>query len=414
MNDVPEGARAMIGPDEALRLVLENARALEEEAAPLAESLGRVLARDLRASQDLPPFDGSAMDGFAVRTQDCLTAAPAAPVTLRVRETLRAGHRARLGLEAGEAARIMTGAPLPPGADAVVPQEVADADARGCVRLTRAPAAGEHVRRHGEDVQAGRLILAKGARVRPYEVALLAAQGQASVPVARRPAVSVLATGDELAEPSAGLTHGMIRDSNGPALAAAVSRWGAVPLPQGTAPDEPAALREALERSLRACDVLLVSGGVSVGDFDLTKAALAELGFQEIFWRVAIKPGKPLLFGLCARRLVFGLPGNPVAALVCVEEFVRPALERLQGHAPRHPSYHLSGKARNDYPAAPDRRHYLFCRAERDGAGYGLEILRPQGSAMLGMACRANALALAPDGASRIRGGDELLFRWLK
>lgn len=404
----------MIQPDEALRLILENARPLAQESVPLAQSLGRVLGEDVRASEDLPPFDNSAMDGFAVRAQDCLAASAETPVTLRVLETVRAGALAGSTIKPGEAMKIMTGAPLPPGADAVVQKEIADGAAAGKVRIFRASEAGDHVRRHGEDISAGSLLLRKGARIRPCEIALLAAQGRLRLSVVRRPVVSILTTGDELAEAAAVLAPGKIRDSNGPALAAGVSRWGAVALPQGIVEDEPAALKAALQHSLGACDVLLVSGGVSVGDFDYTKAVLEDLGLKLIFWKVAIKPGKPLLFGLCDQRLVFGLPGNPVSALVCLEEFVRPALEKLQGHAPGYPSYHLSGAALNDYPTPKDRQQYLFCRAEREGGGYRLEIIRPQGSAMLGMACRANALALAPIGMSRIKQGDELSFRWIK
>lgn len=404
----------MIAPEKALRLILKNARPLAPQTVPLADSAGRVLAEDLRASQDLPPFDNSAMDGFAVRAKDCLAAAERAPVTLGIVETVRAGSLARAKLKRGEAVKIMTGAPLPAGADAVVQKEAADGKTAGQVRLFSPPAAGDYVRRRGSDIRAGRLLLRKGARIRSYEVSLLAAQGRARVSVLKRPIVSILTTGDELVETAANLAPGKIRDSNGPALTAALARWGIAALSQGIVQDDPATLKTALKRSLRECDVLLVSGGVSVGDFDYTKTILQGLGLKEIFWKVAIKPGKPLLFGLCGEKLVFGLPGNPISALVCLEEFVRPALEKLQGLSPFRPAYPLIGKAINGLLKPKERRQYLFCQAKRKADGYHLEIILPQGSAMLSMAGRANALALSPVGTSQVKKGDTLSFRWLK
>ncbi len=400
----------MISPDKALSLIAERVQPLGAERVPLDEAAGRVLAEDLHAAQDLPPFDNSAMDGFAVRLLDCGAEAGA---TLPVVETVRAGERGRPKLGPGQAIRIMTGAPLPEGTDTVVPKEATEGG-DATVKLLRRPTLGAHIRRRGEDVRAGAQLLRKGVRLRPYEIALLAAQGEERVAVIRRPRVSVLVTGDELTSGSSERSFGLIPNSNGPALCAAVARWGAAPVPHGVAPDEPAELKAALRRALDAADALLVTGGVSVGDFDFTRSALLELGMELVFWKVAIKPGKPLLFGLWQGKPVFGLPGNPVAAIVCAEEFARPALERLQGHSPKHQSYHLTGTALNDYSSPEDRLQYLFCRARGRDAGYELEIIRPQGSAMLGMACGADALALSPLGKGRIRAGDQLAFRWLK
>lgn len=409
----------MISPDEALRFIYDHAPVLGAEKVPLARSVDRVLAEDVRAAAALPPFDNSAMDGFALRAADLEGATPERPVELTVRETVRAGETGRLEVGPGEAARIMTGAPLPRGADSVVMLEATAPGAPGKVRMTGATRLRSHVRAAGEDVAAGSLLLGKGALLRPYDVALLAAQGITEVAAVRLPRVAVLATGDELVDHREEPAYGRIRNSNGPALLAALSRWGASVEDLGIAPDEPAALRAALDAALPRADVLVVTGGVSVGDFDCTKSVFAALGAREVFWKTAIKPGKPLYFGVleaagAPAKLAFGLPGNPVAALVCLEEFVRPALETLQGYAPRHPSYHLSGAALNDYPKPADRRQYLFCRARSTPAGYELDIIRPQGSAMLGMASRANALAVAPAGADRVRRGDVLGFRWLK
>lgn len=411
-------SKAPLAPEEALRLVVESARPLGEETVPLARCVDRVLARELRAACALPPFDNSAMDGFAVRARDLEGATAERPIELAVLETVRAGATGRLRVAPGQAVRIMTGAPMPDGADSVVMVERTRPGPGASVLFDRPTLAGSHVRARGEDVAAGAPLLAAGARLRPYDVALLAAQGLTEVAVIRRPLVAILATGDELVDAAAALAPGKIRNSNGPALEAGLSRWDVPCENLGVAPDEPAALRAALENALARADVLLVTGGVSVGDFDFTKAALEELGVREVFWKVAMKPGKPLFFGVREargrRQLAFGLPGNPIAALVCLEEFVRPALERLQGHAPAHESYHLEGAALNEYPKPADRRQYLFCEARRGAGGYELTIIRPQGSAMLGMASKANALAVAPAGVSRVARGDRLRFRWLK
>jgi molybdopterin molybdotransferase len=395
----------MIPAEEAFRLIAAHSPALPAESAPLSEACGRVLAEDLLAREDLPSFDNSAMDGYAV-------SGPAE--SWRVRETLPAGSRPPAPLADGEAARVMTGAPVPPGAAAVVMRELVSDRPDGRVSSARPPRPGENIRPRGEDVRAGEALLSRGHRLRPYEVGLLAAQGWVDVPVHRRPRVAVLSTGDELVDAASSLRPGQIRNSNGPALAAAVARWGAVPVPRGAAADDPVLLRSAFSSALAAADVLLVTGGVSVGDFDHTRSALEEIGVRTVFWRVAMKPGKPLYFGTSGEKLVFGLPGNPVAALVCVEEFIRPALETMQGFSPGHPSYHLEGVLENDYPKEPGRRLYLFCRASGEDGGFRLRALRPQGSAMLGMARHANALAVVPVDSAGIKVGDRLAFRWLK
>ena len=405
--------RIMISPQEALRLILENAPRLGAESAPLAQAVDRTLAAEISSREDLPPFDNSAMDGYAVRSEDCRSAAPEAPVLLEVLETLRAGALARLELGPGQAARIMTGAPIPRGADSVVMKELTIPNGVE-VRVLHSPGPGENIRGRGEDVRSGRMLLREGTLLRPQEVALLAAQGITRVPVVRRPRASVLASGDELVPPGEALAPGRIRNSNGPALCAALARWGALASDRGIAPDKPPEMKRALEEALEACDLLLVSGGVSVGDFDYTKDLLEELGLRVLFWKAAIKPGKPLLFGLMGQKPVFGLPGNPVAALLCLEEFVRPSLERMQGHSPGHPSYHLAGLLENDLRKEESRQQYLFCLVSESPEGFRVRVIRPQGSAMLGMACQANALAVAPIGAGSLKKGERIAFRWLK
>ena len=279
---------------------------------------------------------------------------------------------------------------------------------------------GENIRRRAQDVRRSDLLLKKGSLLRPYEIALLAAQGIEIVPVIRRPTVAILATGDELIDASKPLPRGKIRNSNGPAIAAALSRWNLSVMDLGIARDDPGELEAALKPALARADVIVISGGVSAGDFDHAKSALRRLGAKEILWKLAIKPGKPFLFAVHRRSSdsrelpVFGLPGNPVAALICLEEFIRPALEKMQGYAPKHPSYHLRARAVNGYDKPSDRQEYLFCRASLDDGDFKLHILRPRGAAMMGAACAANALAAAPAGVGRIQPGDWLPFRWLK
>jgi molybdopterin molybdotransferase len=274
---------------------------------------------------DLPAWDNSAMDGFAVRAADC-----AAAVRLRVTSYVPAGGVPAGPVGPGEAARIMTGAPLPPGADAIAPVEDVD-EAGDAIVLRGAVRPGAHVRRRGEDLRAGEVALPAGTVVGPGEVSVLASAARLSVPVIRRARVAILSTGDELVAPGQPLGPGQVCDSNGVALAAAVRLAGAEPVPLGIARDDRPALRALLERGLEA-DALVTSAGVSAGDRDLVKEILGELSVRQLFWKVDIKPGRPTAFGLRGRTPVFSLPGNPVSSLLTFEQFVRPALLKLMGH----------------------------------------------------------------------------------
>ncbi|HET9597200.1 MAG TPA: gephyrin-like molybdotransferase Glp [Anaeromyxobacteraceae bacterium] len=309
----------------ARKTILDQCRRLPEERVPVLAAVGRVLAADVPVPWSMPRWDNSAMDGFAVRSADC-----AAPTRLRVTGYLAAGGRPGGAVGPGEAVKIMTGAPLPPGADAVVRLEDCDEEG-GAVALRVAVRAGSHVRREGEDLRAGEVAVPAGAVLGASEASLLASAGCLAVPVVRRARVAVLSTGDELVPPGAPLEPGQIHDSNSLAVAAAVLQAGGEPVPLGIARDDRASLREKLERGLQA-DALVTTAGVSMGDRDLVRAILDELGVRQVFWKVDIKPGRPVAFATRGGTLVFSLPGNPVSTLLTFEEFVRPALLRMMGH----------------------------------------------------------------------------------
>ena len=402
----------LLGPDEAAAAIAAEVRPLAAEELAPRLCRGRVLAADVVAAGPLPAFDSAAMDGYAVRAADARGAAAARPVRLPKAGVLYAGDAGR-ELPAGRALRVMTGAPLPSGADAVVMQEHAGEDG-AIVSVFREPAPGDHVRRRGEDVEPGSRLLEAGRRLRALDVALLCAQGVTRVPVVRRPLCGVLVTGDELVGAEKAPGPGQVRDAVGPAVEAALEGWGALAFGAGRGADELDSLARRCADALARCDALLVCGGVSFGERDFTRAALERAGARVVFAGVAVKPGKPLLFGAAGGKPVFGLPGNPVAALVCLDEFVRPAVEALQGRRAAPPSYHMSGRLAEGYVKRAGRRQYLFCRADRDAAGFLLHPIRPQGAHMLGMAARADSLAVAPMEASRLPAGTTLPFRWLK
>jgi molybdenum cofactor synthesis domain-containing protein len=317
----------MIPVESALACVLAETPVLPAEDVLLAECAGRVLAEDVFSDLDLPPFDRAAMDGFALRAGDTA----AAPVLLRVVGEVRAGQVLARDVGPGEAVRIMTGAPVPGGADAVQQVEKTRAPAAHQVEVLAPVAPGANVATRGCEVRSGQRVLAAGAAVDPAVLAVLATAGRTSVRVGRRPRVALVVTGDELVEPGARPVGGQVRNSNGWAIAAQATAAGAVVRDLGMVGDDLARLAETLRRGLEEAEVLVCSGGVSEGAYDLVEPALDRLGVQRLFTKVAIKPGAPLVFGRRGDRLVFGLPGNPVSAQVTFDLFVRAALRRMQG-----------------------------------------------------------------------------------
>jgi molybdopterin molybdotransferase len=378
------------GIDEALALVLARARRLPLEDVPVAAAAGRVLGEDARAVIDLPPFDSSAMDGFAVRAADT-------PGPLTVVGHSAAGRPEHRAVGPREAVVISTGAVVPAGADAVVPVELTT----GEVDVAQV-AVGENVRPRGGDARDGDVVVEAGRPLGPPQVSALAAAGIATVRCARRPRVAVLATGSELRTPGEPLALGEIYESNSVLIAAQLNQSGAEVTVLPAVVDDAAATRAALERALEH-DVLITSGGVSVGPHDLVRATLAELGAREVFWRVAVKPGKPIAFAVRGEALVFGLPGNPVSSLVGFELFVRPALRALQGAREPGPEYlpgHLAHAVRRNA-----QRDELM-RAHR--VGDQLLPLSGQDSHMIVRAAAANALVLVPRGDGELPQGAEV------
>src|SRR5256712_1214149 len=393
-------AQRLMSAEDALARILDGVPTLPVVETALLGALGLVLAEDIAADRDVPPFRSSAMDGYAVRGDDVASA----PVELRVVGEVAAGGFPDRTVGAGEAMRIMTGAPMPEGADTVVRVEDTD-NASDLVTIAAATPKGMATRQAGEDLRRGETILTKGTVLRPAEVGLLASVGRARVRVRKRPRVAVFSTGDEIVDLDAPLGRGQIRDSNRYTLASAVRAAGAEPWVRGIVRDSPDALRAALREGI-AGDAIVTSGGVSVGDHDHLKPVLAELGTID-FWAIAIRPGRPLAFGELKdgdRRVpIFGLPGNTVSALVTFEIFVRPALLRMQGRAnvsrPR-------AKARLLEPVDKPDFLRVFARGIHDANAGTVRLTGPQGSGILRSMSLANCLIDLPVGPSRVEQGE--------
>jgi len=400
--------RALVGVEEAGADVLSACRPLPAVPVPLADALGLVTAVPLDAPDPVPPFANTAMDGYAVRAADTV----GAPVRLRVVGTLAAGAGAGVAVGSGEAVRIMTGAPMPPGADAVVMVERTETVEDGAVVVIGDEARpGDHVRTAGEDLRAGQQVFPAGTVLQPGHLGVVASTGRTEVTVFRRARVGVLSTGDELVDGGLPLRPGQIRDSNRPTLLALVRQAGCEPVDLGSCGDTEGAIRGALESAVTGCDAVITSGGVSVGDFDYVKTVLDELSGGSMRWmQVAVKPAKPLAFGVLGGSggvPVFGLPGNPVSSMVSFELFARPALLAMMGHSSLHRP-RVRAVADEAMPRRPDGKLHLV----RVTASYGADDrhhVRPsggQGSHQLLAMALANALALLPDGTGVEQGGN--------
>ncbi|HEU5441318.1 MAG TPA: gephyrin-like molybdotransferase Glp [Ktedonobacterales bacterium] len=394
----------MLSVEEARERILARFAPLPAEEVPLPDALGRVLAVDAVASESLPLFANSAMDGYAVRSAEASTASEDRPVRLRLAGEVPAGSVYPGVVGAGEAVRILTGAPLPPGADAVLQQELTRTG-EGWVELLAPTPAGNNVRHPGEDVTAGTLLAPRGTELGPAEIALLAACGVHPVRVTRRPRVTILSTGDELAPLGETPQPGQIRESNGPYLVAAVQRAGGEPVRLGIARDREDELRAKLAEA-RDADLILTSGGVSVGDYDLVKQMLDEQGAIE-FWRVRMRPGKPLAFGTLGDTPLLGLPGNPVSAAVTFELFGRTAIRRLLGAARvERPTVEVVLEGTDI--ARADRRQFVRARLDSRGGTLVARTTGAQDSHIITSLRGATALLVIAEGEGIVRSGEHV------
>jgi molybdopterin molybdotransferase len=392
----------LIEIEEARRLVLERASPLPAEQVPLRDALGRVLAVEVGAADPVPGFDNSAMDGFAVRAADTASA----PVTLQVVDESRAGRPAERVLGAGEAIMISTGAMVPEGADSVV--QVEDTSSRdGSVEVSVTVEPGRNVRRAGEDVRSGESVIPPGTVLGAAELGVIASVGLGAAECTRRPRVCVLTTGDELHEPGEPLGPGGIRNSNAHSVPALAEASGAEVAWVETVADDPAATRSATQRALDA-DVVVICGGVSVGEHDHVRAALAELGVEEAFWGVALRPGKPTSFGVHGGQgaLVFGLPGNPVSAMVTFLLLARPAIDALLGADTER--RRATAILDEEYAKKPGRAHAVRCRLELRDDGWHARTTGEQGSHVLTSMLGADALALIPTDSGMVPAGQRV------
>lgn len=397
----------MLSVEEAAEKFLSHFAPLEVETVPILEALGRVLAETVTAPMDVPPLSNTAMDGYAVRSEDVASARPEAPVRLQIAADLAAGYVLEQPVQPGTAVRIMTGAPIPPGADAVIPFEDVQVQ-NGQVIVSRPISPGKNVRQAGEDVRKGQVVLEPGAVLKPAAIGMLAALGHATVRVHRRPRVAILSTGDEVIDIDALWQPGKIRDANSYSNAAQVLKYGGIPIRLGIARDTveelTAKIRAGLEQKV---DLFLTSGGVSVGDFDVVKKVLAAEG-EIAFWRVRMKPGKPLAFGLIQGVPILGLPGNPVSAMVSFEMFARPAILRMLGYRDlARPT--VEAVLLDSIPRKDNRRHYVRVTLSRGGDGdLYARLTGDQGSGILLSMVKADGLAIIPEDVDHLDAGSKV------
>jgi len=391
----------------AQRCVFETIKLLGTENVKLEHALGRVLAEAVSANRDIPPCDVSAMDGYAVRSEDIVEF----PAILEIIEDIKAGDMPTRTVQVGQCARIMTGAPMPEGADAVIRVEDTQALSENSAQINRAVKAGNDVRALGESMRNGEVVLTAGTEITPGVIGVLATVKCAQVQVYRRPRVAILSTGNELEDMDEPVDPNKIPNSNSYALMAQVQALGIEPALLGIARDDPAELAEYLQRGLKF-DVLLVSGGTSVGMHDYVRPTIEALGVQMHFWRVAMKPGHPVAFGSTAGAFVFGLPGNPVSSMVCFEQLVAPALRRMMGHA-RTYRRTISARLTHDVKHQAGRTEFIRVTLSNESGRYTASATGSQGSGMLLSMARADGLLVVPFDSNGLAAGEQVTVQLL-
>lgn len=406
-TSAPKGlGNSMLTVAQARDAILSVIHPLGTERLSLIEAQGRVIAEEVRASRQQPPWDNSAMDGYAVRAADIQNATEQSPIHLTVLETITAGMVPKQTVGPGQASRIMTGAPVPAGADAVIKVELTRSSQRTQVEILSAVPEGNDIRRAGEDQEPGDLLLTPGTYLRPAEIGVLAAAPRSFVFVHRIPTVAIIATGDELSEPDLPIGPGQIVNTNSYALAAMVKQLGGAPRVLPVARDSLQSLKDAFAQA-RGADVIISSGGVSVGEHDFVKEALEQLGVEMAFWKVKMTPGKPLAFGQWNGIPVYGLPGNPVSSLVSFELFVRPALLKLAGHT-RIFRRMLRATLEDTMTKRPGMPHFLRVTLREQDGKWFVSSTGAQGSGILRSMSKAHALAVGAEHLNRVEAGTEV------
>ena len=392
---------------EAQQIIIDAVGTMGVESVALAQSLGRVLGEDVRANRDQPPYDVSAMDGYALRSADVGNV----PVTLAVSEDIKAGDMPSKTVQAGQCARIMTGAPVPQGADAVLRVEDTQALSDGRVQINCSVKIGNDIRYRGESMRDGAVVLTAGTEIVPGVVGMLAMVKAANIKVYRQPRVAILSTGDELEGLNDAFDANKIPDANSYALMAQVQALGIQPVLLGIARDDPDELRRHLQTGLQY-DALLVSGGTSVGVHDYVRPTLEALGVKMKFWRVSMKPGHPMAFGSTDKTFVFGLPGNPVSSMVCFEQFVLPALRRMMG-CPRLHRRTLAARLTHDVKHKHSRTEFVRVTLRSEEGGYAATSTGAQGSGILPSMAKADGLMVVPASSQGLAAGEQVLVQLL-
>ncbi len=399
----------MIEMDDAIRIVMENTQLIDCTTVDLMDALGYVLAEDVQSDINMPPFDKATMDGYALQGADIASASGNTPVVLEVIEEIPAGTVPQKRVGPGQAARIMTGAPVPQGADTVIMVEDTESEAQGQkVRVLDVTDVGENIARLGEDVTVDQVVLKKGTRIRPPEIGILATVGCVQVPVYRKPIVGVIATGSEIVEPKHVPKPGQIRNSNGYSMMAQALRASAEVRYLGIVEDDATSLKRVIGEGLDTCDVVMLSGGVSAGVYDLVQDAMRDLGVVVLFDRIRMKPGKPLTFGVKGKKLVFGLPGNPVSSVVGLELLARPAIRKMQSMPVLH---HRQAKTvlKADFKQSPGRKQFVPAKSVLGEQGlWTSDWVGHHGSADLFALARANSLFVVDAEVDHVPAGTAL------